>query len=104
MVAIVNFLFAVISALMTVVIWIIIANAIMSMLIAFDVINMRNRVVRQIVTFLDAMTRPILRPLRRVIPVFGGIDITSLILIIVLGAAQQYLLPALQEWVISLIA
>ena len=49
------------------VIWVIIANAILSWLIAFDVVNMRNRIVRSIVTFLDAVTRPILRPLRRVI-------------------------------------
>ncbi len=103
MAAIINFVFAVISALMTLVVWVIIANAIISWLIAFDVVNMRNRVVRNIVTFLDALTRPILRPFRRIIPPLGGVDITPVILIILISAAQSYLLPALQGWLLTLV-
>ena len=92
MAAVIEFVFAVVNALLTAVIWLVIANAIVSWLIAFDVVNMRNRAIYQIVHFLDAVTRP----LRRIIPTLGGIDITPVILIIVIAAAQQYLLPALE--------
>ena len=103
MAALIQFLFVILHYLIQAVIWVIIANAIVSWLIAFDVVNMRNRVVRQIVTFLDAITRPILRPLRRIIPPLGGIDITPLILIVVLSAADQVLLPALYGWLVTLV-
>jgi|SRR5471030_456896 YggT family protein len=103
MAALIEFFFAILQFFIQAVIWVIIANAILSWLIAFDVVNMRNRIVRSIVTFLDAVTRPILRPLRRVIPPLGGIDISPLILIVVLSAAAQYLLPALESWLISLV-
>ena len=102
MVAVIAFVFLVLHYLIQAVIWIIIANAIISWLIAFDVINMRNRTVYQIVTFLNRITAPILRPLRRFIPPLGGIDITPVILIILLEAADQALLPALANWLISL--
>jgi YggT family protein len=103
MAALINFLFIVIHLLLQAVIWIIIANAIMSWLVAFDVINLRNRVAYQVVHFLDAVTRPLLRPLRRIIPPLGGIDITPVILIIVLEAADQALLPPLFGWLIQLV-
>ncbi len=104
MAALIEFFFAILQFFIQAVIWVIIANAIISWLIAFDVVNMRNNIVRSIVTFLDAITRPILRPLRRVIPPLGGIDISPLILIVVLTAAAQYLLPPFEVWLISLVA
>ena len=100
----IHFLYVILHYFIQAVIWVIIANAIVSWLIAFDVVNMRNRVVRQIVTFLDAITRPILKPLRRIVPPLGGIDITPLILIVVLSAVDQVLLPALNNWLISLVS
>jgi YggT family protein len=104
MAALIQFFFAILQFFIQAVIWVVIANAILSWLIAFDVVNMRNHIVRSIVTFLDAVTRPILRPLRRVIPPLGGIDITPLILIVVLSAAAQYLLPPLEGWLITLVS
>jgi YggT family protein len=104
MVALIEFVFLVLHYLIQAVIWIIIANAIMSWLIAFDVINMRNATARQVVRFLDAVTRPILQPLRRVIPTLGGIDVTPVILIILLEAADQALLPALARWLLGMVA
>jgi YggT family protein len=103
MAALIEFVFVILHYLIQAVIWVIIANAIVSWLIAFDVVNMRNRIVRQIMTFLDAVTRPILKPLRRIIPTLGGIDISPLIVIVVLSAADQVLLPALGNWLISLV-
>jgi YggT family protein len=101
--ALIEFLFYVLHLLIQAVIWIVIANAIVSWLIAFDVINMRNGTARQIVIFLDSVTRPLLRPFRRFIPPLGGVDVTPVILIILLGAADRILLPALEVWVLGLI-
>ena len=98
MAALFEFVFVVLHYLLQAVIWVVIANAIVSWLIAFDVINMRNQMIRQIVTFLDAVTRPILRPFRRIIPTLGGVDISPVILIILIEAADQVLLPALLTW------
>jgi YggT family protein len=67
---------------------VVIINAIISWLIAFDVLNIRNQTVYRIVGALDGITEPMLRPIRRVIPNLGGIDITPIILIILLKALQ----------------
>jgi YggT family protein len=104
MAAVIEFVFAVIDALLTAIIWIVIANAIVSWLIAFDVVNMRNRAIYSIVRFLDAVTRPVLVPFRRIVPTFGGVDITPVLLIIIVAAAQRYLLPALETELIKLVA
>ncbi len=69
-------------------IWVVIASAILSWLVVFNVINVRNQFVYQIVRFLDAITDPPLRLIRRVIPLIGGIDISPIILIF----ALQFLL------------
>ena len=102
MVALIEFVFLAVHYLIQAVIWLIIANAIMSWLIAFDVINMRNSTARSVVRFLDAVTRPLLGPFRRIIPTLGGIDVSPVILIILLEAADQALLPALVRWLIGL--
>ena len=103
MVALIEFVYLALHYLIQAVIWIIIANAIVSWLIAFDVINMRNATARQVVRFLDAVTRPILAPFRRFIPPLGGIDVTPVILIILLEAADQALLPALVRWLLGMV-
>ncbi|HEX4178844.1 MAG TPA: YggT family protein [Rhizomicrobium sp.] len=95
-----GFLEYIIVALLQLLVLAIIISAILSWLVAFDVVNLRHPVARQIVVFLDAVTRPILRPIQRVIPPLGGFDISPIIAIIVLQAAEQYLVP----WVFSLVA
>jgi YggT family protein len=60
---------------------VIIATAIMSWLILFDVVNMRNKFVNMIWTFLYNITEPALRPIRRFVPNLGGIDISPIVLI-----------------------
>ena len=104
MAAVITFIFLVLHYLIQAVIWMVIANAIVSWLIAFDVINMRNATARSIVRFLDSVTRPLLRPFRRFIPPLGGVDVTPVILIIILEAADQALLPALARWLLGLVA
>ena len=102
MTAVIEFGYLALHYLIQAVIWMVIANAIVSWLIAFDVINMRNTTARQVVHFLDSVTRPLLRPFRRFIPPLGGIDVTPVILIILLEAADQALLPALLRWLLGL--
>jgi len=77
------------------VIFLVIVNAVISWLIAFDVLNIRNTTVRRIVSALDSVTEPMLNPLRRFVPNLGGIDITPVILIILLEGLQ-YLITHLQ--------
>ncbi len=69
--------------------WILIASAIMSWLVAFNVINTRNRVVYAIGDFLYRVTEPALRPIRRILPNLGGIDISPVILILLILFLRQ---------------
>jgi YggT family protein len=88
-----SFLFFVISSLLGLMILVIIVSAVMSWLVAFNVINLRNSAVYSIVRFLDAVTRPILRPFQRIIPPLGGVDISPIIAILILQGLKSYLLP-----------
>ena len=59
--------------------WLLIAWAILSWLIAFNVVNTRNQFVAAVNEFLYRITEPVLRPIRNVVPTFGGIDLSPLI-------------------------
>lgn len=78
--------------------WLIIASAILSWLVAFNVVNTRNEVVRAIWSFLDAITEPALRPIRNVLPNLGGIDVSPIILLLVIFFIERviiyYIYPA----------
>jgi YggT family protein len=76
------------------VIWLIIAQAILSWLVAFNVVNLHNGFIRQVVTFLDRVTEPLLRPIRKILPDLGGIDLSPMVLILVIIMIQR-LLPSL---------
>ena len=65
-------------------IWVIIASAILSWLIAFNVVNTQNRFVYTIADMLYRVTEPALRPIRSILPNLGGIDISPVILILLL--------------------
>lgn len=67
------------------IIFLLIVQAVISWLIAFNVINLGHPVARQVVSFLDALTDPLLRPLRRIVPRLGGVDISPIVLILLLG-------------------
>jgi YggT family protein len=71
----------------------IIANAIASWLVAFNIINSRSAFVYQVLRFLDAVTAPVLAPFRRFIPLLGGVDITPLIALVLIQLVQHDLLP-----------
>jgi YggT family protein len=80
------------------VIWIVVAYAILSWLVGFQVVNLRNRFVYQASRILESLARPILAPIQRLLPSMGGMDFSPLILIVVVAGIQRYLLPALFGW------
>ncbi len=70
---------------------IIIASAIMSWLVAFGVINVRNQFIRVIVDFLYRITEPVLRPIRRLLPNLGGIDISPVVALLLIIVVQHFI-------------
>ena len=69
--------------------YVIIAAVILSWLVAFNAVNRYNDVVRSIWNFVTALTEPLLRPIRGIIPNLGGIDISPLILLLLIYFLQQ---------------
>jgi YggT family protein len=86
-------IFQILEYLLTILFWIIMAQVILSWLIAFNVINTRNDFVRQFLYALDRITEPLYRPLRRILPDFGGLDFSPMIVLIVIKILQDILLP-----------
>ena len=72
-------------------IWALIISAVLSWLIAFNVINNRNRFIQMVGEFLYRITEPLLRPIRRVVPVMGGMDLSPLVLIFIIYFIQSFL-------------
>ena len=70
-------------------IYALIALAVLSWLIAFNVVNMRNRAVAVVTDTLYRLTEPVLRPIRSILPDLGGIDISPVILILILIFLQN---------------
>jgi YggT family protein len=70
-------------------IWLLIASAVLSWLVAFNVVNTRNPLVANIGEFLYRITEPALRPIRNMLPNLGGIDVSPVILIILLLFLKQ---------------
>lgn len=79
--------------------WVVIIAAITTWLVAFNVINMRNQFVYSLTTMLYRLTEPALRPIKRIVPNLGGVDISPVILLLLLWFIQRLieryiLLPA----------
>jgi len=70
-------------------VWLLVASAILSWLIAFNVVNTRNQFVATIAEFLWRITEPVLRPIRNFMPNLGGIDISPVILILIIFFIQS---------------
>jgi YggT family protein len=84
-------LFWLIDQLIGLYVWALIIAAVFSLLVSFNVLDTRNRFVWTVGDFLYKITEPALRPLRRFLPNFGGIDISPMILILLLYAARIFL-------------
>ena len=77
--------------LLTIVSWIIIIQVILSWLFAFNVLNASSQGVRSFALAIDRITAPVYRPIRRVLPDFGGIDFSPLVVLIVIQVLQKLL-------------
>ena len=86
-----------ISLLLTLYIYILFAAAIMSWLIAFNVVNPRNQFVAMLAEFLYRITEPVLRPIRSFLPSLGGIDISPVIVILIIVFIQSVILTNLAK-------
>jgi YggT family protein len=86
---------AFISYLLTLYIYILIAAAVLSWLVAFNVVNSRNQFVATIGNFLYQITEPVLRPIRNMLPNLGGIDVSPIIVILVIFFIQSVVIPIL---------
>ena len=84
-------LFWLVDRLLSLYMWAVILSAVFSILTSFGVLDTRNRMVWTIGDFLYRVTEPVLRPIRRMLPNFGGIDISPVILILLLQAARMLL-------------
>ena len=77
-------IFILLDSVITIYLWIIIINAILSWLVAFNVLNTQNRFVFSVLDATHKLTDPVLNKIRKYIPMFGSIDITPVILILIL--------------------
>ena len=75
--------------------WIVIGSAVFSWLYAFNVVNPHNQIVATIGRFLYQATEPALRPIRRILPDLGGIDISPIILLLILFFVRQFILTTI---------
>ena len=84
-------LFQVVDLLLRVLGWIIIGQVILSWLVAFNVLNTSSQGLRAFLAALDKITEPLYRPIRKVMPVFGGIDFSPLVLLLLIQILRMLL-------------
>ncbi len=87
-------MFGIADLLLTVAMYIIILQAILSWLVAFNVINLHNDFARSFLGALDRITAPLYRPFRKILPDFGGLDFSPMIVLLLIIMLKDYLLPA----------
>jgi YggT family protein len=80
-----------ISLILNLVWWVFLIMIIMSWLISFNVINTRNQFVSNVWRVLNQITEPILRPIRRIIPPMGGLDLSPIIVFVIIFFLQQFI-------------
>jgi len=81
--------------------WIIIASAVFSWLYAFNVVNTRNRFIGAVGEFLYKVTEPVLRPIRKILPDLGGIDISPIVLLLIIFFIRQFMWTTLAPALLS---
>ena len=84
-----------VDLILWVVMWVILVQVILSWLLVFNVLNTSSQGVRTFVRVLDRITAPLYRPLRRILPDFGGIDFAPLIVILLIIFIRSKLLPGI---------
>jgi YggT family protein len=84
-----------VDLILAVAMWVIIAQVILSWLIVFNVINLQSDGVRAVIRALERITAPLYRPIRRILPDFGGIDFSPMVLIIIIIFIRSKVLPGI---------
>ncbi len=97
-------LFQVIDIVLNLYIYILIASAIFSWLYAFNVINSSNQFVNSVGHFLYNVTEPVLRPIRRILPDLGGIDISPIVVLLIIFFVQTVLHNTVYPMLLSLVS
>ncbi|HEX7858627.1 MAG TPA: YggT family protein [Sphingobium sp.] len=88
-------IFQTLMILLNVAKWIIIIQAIVSWLVAFNIINTSSDFVRTVLHALDRMTEPLYRPIRRLMPDLGALDLSPMVVLLIIIILQQAILPPL---------
>lgn len=89
------FIVSILMLLLNIYLWLIIFTVIVSWLVAFDVLNTRNRWVYKLCEILNRLTNPVVQRVRRYVPPLGGIDITPMVIIFGIYLLQNLLLMLL---------
>ena len=90
-VSVLTTVFYILSQILTLYYWVVILSAVIVTLVSFGVLDSRNRFVWTVGDFLARLTEPALRPIRRVLPNFGGLDLSPLVLILIIVVIQMML-------------
>ena len=86
-------LYSLIDYILMILTWVIFAQAILSWLVAFNVLGNNSDTVRQIYFALDKLTEPVYRPIRRIMPDFGALDLTPMVVLLIVFFVRSTLLP-----------
>ncbi len=81
--------------LLWILLWIIIVQAVISWLVAFNVINTHSDFVRQVMYALGRLTEPLYRPIRRIMPDFGALDFSPLVVLLIIQILRGIVIPAI---------
>ena len=82
-------LFGIVDMILQLLVWVIIIQVILSWLVSFNVINLHSNFVRTVVVGLDRVTTPLYRPIRKLMPDFGGIDFSPIVLILAIQILRK---------------
>jgi YggT family protein len=104
MAGILQALFSTLDMALNLYVYILIASAIFSWLYAFNVINSSNQFVNSVGRFLYNVTEPVLRPIRRILPDLGGIDISPIVLLLIIFFVQSVLRNTVYPMIFSMFA
>ena len=84
--------------LLTIVTWVIIIQVVLSWLLAFNVLNIHSGGVRNFIVALDRLTAPLYRPIRRMLPDFGGLDFSPLVILILIQVIKKLLAGVVAQY------
>jgi YggT family protein len=98
--AAVSIIFEILYVLIQVALMIILVQAVLSWLLAFNVISLQNDIVRGVWATLEKLTDPLYRPIRKIMPDFGALDLSPMVVIVILIILQRTL-PILQASIMT---